>query len=247
MKSDYRKYIESWSRELDSRADRVRNLIGDAHWLSDGHHKEAIIRELVLRYVTPNLSVGHGFIKTSTAVSKEQDILIFDSLENPPYFNEGGLQIIDASSVVATIEVKSAFDSTILRKALDNVATCKATSKGFQQVFWTSICFATPERNAESIAKTVHEQVKECLRRSGGDSLPNLIGSFSNFTCLISTGDETRLRVFDTKKMSFAILLTDMMQFIRHRYAKFDQSAWAQIIEDIGMEFDLVLNTVVEP
>lgn len=33
------KCFESWSEDLKSRSDRVRRLIGDAHWLSDGHHR----------------------------------------------------------------------------------------------------------------------------------------------------------------------------------------------------------------
>jgi len=40
MKPNVHSYLCSWSDELVSRANRVRMLIGDAHWLSDGHHKE---------------------------------------------------------------------------------------------------------------------------------------------------------------------------------------------------------------
>jgi len=45
LAADFSGYLGSWAAELGARQNRVRMLIGDAHWLSDGHHKEAILRE----------------------------------------------------------------------------------------------------------------------------------------------------------------------------------------------------------
>lgn len=51
-------YLESWSNELIARASRVRQLIGSRHWLSDGHHKEMLVREFLKRYLPVTLEIG---------------------------------------------------------------------------------------------------------------------------------------------------------------------------------------------
>jgi hypothetical protein len=73
-------YFATWSDEITSRADRVRNLIGDKHWLSDGTYKEFLIREFLARYLPSHLNVSRGFIRhlEIDAVSPEIDILIAD-------------------------------------------------------------------------------------------------------------------------------------------------------------------------
>ena len=53
-------YLAISSQELEARAQRVRTLIGDAHWLSDGNHKEALLREFLRRYLPPELVITMG-------------------------------------------------------------------------------------------------------------------------------------------------------------------------------------------
>ena len=40
-------YLESLAAELQSQSERVRSLIGSAHWLHDGRHKEHLLAEVV--------------------------------------------------------------------------------------------------------------------------------------------------------------------------------------------------------
>lgn len=92
MKRDPVACLESWSDELLSRSQRVRRLIGDAHWLSDGLHKEELIREFLARYLPPTLRVSRGFIVPADhelSVSGEIDVLITDTKTEPPWFSEG--------------------------------------------------------------------------------------------------------------------------------------------------------------
>ena len=88
--------LESWADELLSRALRVRNLIGDAHWLSDGHHKEEIVREYLVRHLPQSLRVTRGFVCSTdadTRVSPEVDVLITDQESELPWFAEVALII----------------------------------------------------------------------------------------------------------------------------------------------------------
>ena len=117
-------YLESWGLELTARQNRVRLLIGDAHWLSDGHHKEAILREFLQRYLPSEVVCSTGFIRAATPekrCSPEVDILVYSGRVHLPYFSEGGISIVDPASVLANIEVKSSF-----RDGLNNSDQCSA-------------------------------------------------------------------------------------------------------------------------
>ena len=110
MEADYYTYLKSIADEMSSQAARVRNLIGDSHWLSDGHHKEYLLRSVLERHCPASVIVSRGFVLDpgNTSVrSTEQDILIIDNRFEAPLFHQGGLAIVFPSSVVASIEVKT--------------------------------------------------------------------------------------------------------------------------------------------
>jgi hypothetical protein len=109
MKPDMPSYLLSIGSEIRAQASRVRQLIGDKHWLSDGHHKELIIRRVLERHLPRDVLVCHGFLMDPTAgrVSREQDILIVDARGQAPIFNDGGLVVAHPASVMATISVKT--------------------------------------------------------------------------------------------------------------------------------------------
>src|SRR5205809_700262 len=96
MKRDPFACLESWSDELISRAQRVRRLISDAHWLSDGLHKEELVRQFLHQYLPPSIRVSRGFVvpaDSGSPVSREIDVLLTDSNGEPPWLNEGNLVI----------------------------------------------------------------------------------------------------------------------------------------------------------
>src|SRR5210317_2216194 len=107
MKADFSSYLESWSKELTSRSNRVRNLIGDAHWLSDGHHKEYIIRDFLKRLLPNRIKVTTGFVRPLNLENKcstEIDVLVLDNHLQPPFFSEGGIDIVPPTSCIAHLE-----------------------------------------------------------------------------------------------------------------------------------------------
>ena len=50
LKPNIKKFHESLGKELLDVKDRVRYLIGDSHWVSDGEHKEAVLKEVISRF-----------------------------------------------------------------------------------------------------------------------------------------------------------------------------------------------------
>src|SRR5688572_13924486 len=90
-----RSYLRSLAAELRSQRDRVRDLIGNSHWLSDGRHKEHLLAEVVRRHLPVTHQVGPGFVVSPSheLCSTEQDILVVNCQTEAPLFTAGGLLI----------------------------------------------------------------------------------------------------------------------------------------------------------
>ncbi|MFC1691782.1 DUF6602 domain-containing protein [Nanoarchaeota archaeon] len=115
---DIRKFYESVTSELISIKDRVRNLIGDAHWPSDGRYKEAILKTVIARFLPFGFSIGNGFVINSRReITKEIDLIIYDN-SSPILFKEGDFVIVLANSVRAIIQVKTKISNSTELKAI---------------------------------------------------------------------------------------------------------------------------------
>lgn len=58
---------------------RVRNLIGGAHFLTDGEWEESVLRAFISRHVPAHVHVGRGFVVTGDSCSTQIDVLLYDS------------------------------------------------------------------------------------------------------------------------------------------------------------------------
>ena len=125
------KFQESITNELEVVKDRVRNLIGDAHWGEEGRFKEAVLKNVIRRFLPSSLSIGTGFIvkskkvsgSTEIGVSKQVDIIVYNN-RIPVLFCEGDFIITTHTNVKATVEVKTKVTNSnfqeILRKSVEN-------------------------------------------------------------------------------------------------------------------------------
>lgn len=126
---DHRKYLSSLADELLSQADRVRNLIGSRHWLSDGQHKEAILVSVLERHLPAGVLARRGFIVNPDDpenISREQDILVVDTLAEAPVFARGDFVVALSTCVIAAISVKTTLDSRSLRDTCDVLASARS-------------------------------------------------------------------------------------------------------------------------
>lgn len=159
-------YLTSWSEEILARADRVRHLIGERHWPSDGSYKEMLIREFLLRHVPNDLCVTRGFVRHlhDEIVSPEVDLLITDAKQHVPLFHEGDFQVVAPSSVLATFEIKSTYRKDVLSTALTNVRRVRATAlHGVQNSdVWSAIVFISA--SAATAAATLCQDLDDILK-----------------------------------------------------------------------------------
>jgi hypothetical protein len=124
MPGNTRLFQESITQELDIIKNRVRDLIGNAHWGEEGRFKEAVLKNILRQFLPKNLSVGTGFILKATGnndndnvLSSQLDIIVYDNTL-PVLFSEGDFVITTLKNVRAIIEVKSRLDPTSFRQVV---------------------------------------------------------------------------------------------------------------------------------
>lgn len=107
IEQDIINFYKSINQEFDLIKNRVRSIIGNKHWGEDGKYKEAILKNMINKFLPNNYSIGSGFIINSIRETTSQiDIFIYDN-NTPTIFKEGDFVIIPASGVKAIIEVKT--------------------------------------------------------------------------------------------------------------------------------------------
>lgn len=117
MPGNAKLFQESITKELEIVKDRVKNLIGNAHWGEEGRFKEAVLKNILRQFLPKNLSVGTGFILKASGdndeknlLSSQLDIIVYDNTL-PVLFSEGDFVITTLRNVKAIIEVKSRITS----------------------------------------------------------------------------------------------------------------------------------------
>ena len=165
--ANYKHYLESLGCELNAQADRVRNLIGNAHWLTDGHHKEYLLLAVLNRHLPSACIASRGFVidtSTKSEASKEQDILIVDTSADAPLFDQGGVIVATAHQVIASVSVKSTLTKANVKDAVKGLASlsrmCAGANSGRE--IWLGAYFYSPNKAAERDPHIVYDYIRGC-------------------------------------------------------------------------------------
>lgn len=121
IERDFKAYHKSIADELLTMKDRIRQLIGSAHWQTDGEHKEAVLRKLLRNHVAQSLQIGRGFVCGEGDTSSQIDVLVTHR-DKPTLFRDGEMLLVTPDAVAAIIEVK-----TRVRTDLEELITKLAT------------------------------------------------------------------------------------------------------------------------
>ena len=161
-------YLKSLAQELDSQASRVRHLIGDSHWLSDGHHKEYTLLSILNRHLPHGVLAGRGFVispQLDGLVSSEQDILILDSLIEAPPFHQSGLIVAFPRQVVAVISVKTTLRKADVRDAIKGMESLRRIANKYAptQSVWYGLFFFSPDDNVNKNPSIIYNYLNECI------------------------------------------------------------------------------------
>jgi hypothetical protein len=232
------RYLLSLADELRSQSNRVRDLIGDAHWLSDGHHKEFLLIDLLRRHLPAGMIAARGFVVSASkpnAVSKEQDILILDAGDEAPVFNQGGLVITFPNIVRAAISVKTRLKNANVNDSIEGLCSLRNTCNGFvdPRSIWCGAYYFDVDPIVSRNPSTVFEYISRSMAANPISPAatpqnhpiplgPDLHCSAHDFVFKLNhayksddkTTVEARLCGYETKGLATAIFLGELLSHI---------------------------------
>lgn len=235
MKPNRVAYLESMAEELHSQSSRVRDLIGDAHWLSDGHHKEQLLRSFIARHLPAGIIAARGFVISTVddLCSKEQDVLLVDTLKEPPVFNQGDLVIAFPRTVVAAISVKTELGKEEIADSVAGLNTVRevAMKSGHNGSIWCgSYHFensATVTNNVENAYRYIVDHVVDSppigplFQTTSAVALgPDMICSAKNLAFKITYSREAslpatcRVRGFDCGRLATSVFMAELLDHL---------------------------------
>ena len=133
-------YFRLVSNELLNKLNQIRHFI-KKHNPTIGVLTEEILRDFLKTYLPKSISVEQGFIMSSSGeLSKQCDILIYDSFRFAPLYRLNGIVIVPTESVLAIVEVKTTVTKQICHDAIDYFKNVKAISSSKTYLFIYNSC-----------------------------------------------------------------------------------------------------------
>lgn len=176
MDSNRSRYLQSLGAEVSAQAHRVRDLIGDRHWPSDGSHHEAVLAGVLGRHLPTGVILRRGFVvapQRSDICSGEQDLLLIETLREAPCFDQNGLAICFPRNLLASVEVKSTLSKTAVTNAVKHLLELGdvLAGAGVQVAPWLGVFVHDMPKDAKDAGEKIRDWVCELLEKV---SLPRI-------------------------------------------------------------------------
>jgi hypothetical protein len=105
--------------EVMAAESRLLAQVYSSHHGKLGENREAVLQRFFSTYLPQRFGVGTGFaLLGAEQVSTQQDVVIYDRLNNPVLFPESAAPLFPPSALVAVIEVKSKLTRPELRRTV---------------------------------------------------------------------------------------------------------------------------------
>lgn len=133
-------YFRLVSEELLNKLNQIRQFI-KKHNLTIGILTEEILRSFLRTYLPKNISVEQGFIMSHNGeLSKQCDILIYDSNRYPPLYRLNDIVVIPEEAVLIVIEVKTTINKQIFHHTIDYFANINSLCRAKTYLFIYEAC-----------------------------------------------------------------------------------------------------------
>jgi hypothetical protein len=233
----------STTRELKSVENRVRNLIGRSNWGEEGRYKEAILRNIIRRFISPRYTVGTGFIVKSMnqemKCSSQIDILIFDS-NFPILFSEGEFYIVTPNSVKAVIEVKTNLriqDLEIAVETLNNVGILLDENQLLNKPPFIGIFSFNGNYHLDRLDTRITTKIKDGI---GNTCFINHI-SLNKDIFIKHWPLEEKLSVYNIKNLSFSFFISNLIHYVTDEHIENESLTWFPDDKESKKLFDINL------
>ena len=95
-----------------------------------GENRAALLQRFLATYLPRRFGVGAGFALFGDDVSTEQDVVVYDQLNNPVLFPATVAPLFPPSALAAVVEVKSRLTKSELRQTIVKVKALKQNLRG---------------------------------------------------------------------------------------------------------------------
>jgi hypothetical protein len=140
-RSDLTGFAALVGESLTARVELLDRLLQHAHYPSIGQYRERLLADTIRGYLPTSVEVGTGFVlfpeedkarategdlfdptnQSAYTVSRQCDILVFDSSRFPVVFKDGDFVVVRPEAVRAVIEVKGSLSGSETRSALESM------------------------------------------------------------------------------------------------------------------------------
>lgn len=112
-------YFEGIVNQINNEIDFISTII--RHNAEKGFNNEEILRDLLIKFLPERYSITSGFvIDKNGAISKQCDVIIYDSQYNPDILQFRNIKMIPVDIVYAVVEIKTTLSSA-LNLAIENI------------------------------------------------------------------------------------------------------------------------------
>ena len=218
-------YYKSIGEEICSVKNRIRFLMNNPHYPTDGELKESILRHVIRRYTPENIKIARGFIHNGERCSTQIDILVYDS-KYPVLFKEGDLVFVTPDSVRAVIEVKT-------RQSIPNLEKTLSTLNEIAQIIADINCFIglfSYDYDRE-YSRDLIERVSE-ITNVGCRSYINHLVLGKNLFMKYWTNDPitneecSKWHIYKLKDLSYAYFINNLLDYISNGAVSINHRAW---------------------
>ncbi|MBL7017161.1 MAG: hypothetical protein ISR84_06345, partial [Kiritimatiellales bacterium] len=213
------------------------NLIGRSHWLTDGEHKESILRKVISDFAPEVYRVGSGFVcYPSTGENSGQlDILITSKL-HPTLYKSGELHFVTPECANAIVEVKTKLaNGDNLDDAISKLAEQIANIRKTNQSCWAGLFIYDSGNLSE-------ENILDSLQRiSGNDPLKaincvalgenKLIRYWHNGHSTSGLPNAPIWHGYELRNLAHPYFISNLIQHISPGFSEETAEAWFPIIE----------------
>jgi hypothetical protein len=163
------KYFSTKLIEFQNVFNSTESIYDDAY--NRGGPREDFVREFLKKYLPKKYGITTGkVIGLDGGLSRQADIIIYDSLNSPIVFNEEHgkeFQIIPAESVISVVEVKSIMTCEEYQKTITNIKSFKAISGVKEDAFGAYFSYSPPVLGTKDDVDKYRQKIYDVIKTSG--------------------------------------------------------------------------------
>lgn len=235
IRQDFLQYHKSIGQELKNSEDRIRNLIGGSHWLTDGEHKENILRKVISDFAPEIFKIGSGFVcyPADGTNSHQIDILVTSKM-TPTLYKSGDIHFVTPECVNAIIEVKTKLtngqniDGVIEKLAQDISKIRRSQPNCWAGLFIYKTASLNEEHVLSSLQRVVgndHTKIINCV--AIGEN--KFIRYWENGHSQSGLGNEPVWHAYDLRDLAHPYLISNLVSHLSPRYEEESAEAWFPI------------------